>query len=366
MTISIAFASNEHYVQHLGCTIASILANAHNDESFCFYVLDGGITWESQEKLRTLVGKKAVELHFLKVDKRLVEDLPEIAYFSLNMYSRLLLPQLLPEVNRLLYLDCDMIVTTSLAELWNSDLQGCSLGVVQAAFEWDKNINEKRKEHLPIHAPMFNSGMLLIDLKKVREEGLFGKTLEWIRDTEILVWPDQDGLNVIFEKDRVLLPQKWNIDLCNLPNLSSDCIGEELFQLKKNPVGIIHYNSSQKPWNLDYVGMFPEYYWKYLKETPWKDYRPPFPPWKRYVSEFQESFAFMQGGFREFGRMQGVRFFGKKCGDQSWLFLRQIPRLFYKPWHAVVCMALSQVAVWGYVAFLLRGKWLFGEKKTSF
>lgn len=312
LKISIAFASDDSYAQHLGCVVASILANARRDESFVFYVLDSGISEENKEKLRSLLRYSSAEMVFLPVDLNLFQHLPDLAHFSLNTYSRLLLPELLPHVDRILYLDCDMIVTTSLAGLWNTDLGNCSLGAVPDYPEWYSQPDDIHS-HLSLQSPVFNAGMLLLNLKQIREKNLFVEVLEWIQKNDRIQYPDQDGLNVIFENDRLLLPLKWNLQTLSSKDTIFEKMKEEFLQCMKNPVGIIHFIAGHKPWQAGYEGACRKYYWKYLRKTPWKEYRVPNSSWINDVRKFLRRNRLNQK-FRKFQKDIKNYFVRKKHG----------------------------------------------------
>ena len=302
--IRIAFATDEKYVQHMGCVIASILINATEDETFSFYILDGGITPLSKQKIESLSQLHACNIIFIPVDLDTLEKCPVISYYSLNTYLRLLLPDLLPDIDKILYLDCDMIVTSSLSDLWNAELGDASIGVVEEYVEifsqeyqsetWHvkipciqqicqfayKTILPSDKARLGLNALSFNAGMLLINLKKIRRQGLFHETIKWIeKHSSELVFADQDALNILFQNDLKKLPIKWNIQyqLCwDHIYVLKDWHKKKCFNnILDNPVGIIHYVSAAKPWHSFYKSKLGDEYWKYLAYTPWKDYIAP-------------------------------------------------------------------------------------------
>ncbi len=281
-TIHIAFASDENYVPHLAAVIASILTNAEKEDDFHIYVLDGGIQPESQQKIKQLEIIHSSAIDFLRPDLNVLKDCPEIAHFSKNAYSRLLLPDMLPNLDRILYMDCDMIVTSSLRSLWKSDFQGKSLAAVEdLADEFPIRYIHKLglKYRMNFESSSFNSGMLLINLDKIRKNSSFRKTIQWIeQNQEKLVLPDQDGLNVSFKDDFIPLPFKWNIQIqpswFELLNKKQRKEFQEYENLVKNPVGIIHYVSGIKPWHWGYWEPAGKLYWQYLALTQWKDLKP--------------------------------------------------------------------------------------------
>ncbi|MBR5709993.1 MAG: glycosyltransferase family 8 protein [Thermoguttaceae bacterium] len=260
--IKIAFSSNEKFARHLAAFIASILSNSLDNESFDFYILDGGITEQSQEKIRSLNSIKDFNVHFLKTDFEQLKDCPNNVIFTKNAYSRLLLDLVLPDVDRILYLDCDMIATRSLGALWESDLKGKSLGVVHDfSIDLDRFDNVLTVFLLELtFKDIFNSGLLLMNLDKIRKEKTFRKTLEWVANhPSMLQWADQNPLNVVFHNDFVFLDGMWNGSAQKKDHLN----GEPM-------PAIIHYLKRVKPWHLEYDGLYEEQYEKYLSMTPWK------------------------------------------------------------------------------------------------
>ncbi len=124
--IHILFCADEHYAAHLGTAISSILANAAPTDRLHFHVLSDGLSPETERKLKATVEGETSSIRFLQSDPDLreyalavsleskIHDLPKLSYYRLRMGS------LFPELRRLLYLDCDLIVRGSLSPLWNT------------------------------------------------------------------------------------------------------------------------------------------------------------------------------------------------------------------------------------------------------
>lgn len=260
--INIAFASDENFARHLAALIASILSNSQEDETLDFYILDGGISEQSQEKIRSLKSIKDFNVRFLKIDFDKLKDCPNHAVYTKNTCSRLLLDSSLPDVDRILYLDCDMIVTRSLGALWASDLKDMSLGVVHD-FVIDLNCFEHVLTVFQLGLTfndVFNAGMLLMNLDKIRKDNSFRTTLDWIAShPDLLQWPDQNALNVVFHNDVVFLDGMWN----GSAQKKDHQHGEPM-------PAIIHYLTKVKPWHTEYDGLYADQYEKYLSMTPWK------------------------------------------------------------------------------------------------
>ena len=163
---------------------------------------------------------------------------------------RLLLPELLPELDRILYLDCDIIVRQDLARLWEeTDLGDNYLGAVyEAAIEGQA---ERFRALGCDPAKYFNSGFLLLNLKQMREENVSEKLLEACR-VPYLEFPDQDALNQVCQGRVLPLSPLYNsIRTFFIPKYKPDFVrqyGEELWQRVQREA-TIHYTGG-KPWDL--------------------------------------------------------------------------------------------------------------------
>ncbi|MDO5565111.1 MAG: glycosyltransferase family 8 protein [Planctomycetia bacterium] len=276
--INVALATDQAYLHYAGVLMASVLANASADEQINFFILDGGMTPEGKQEVEALRSIRDFRVQYLRPDLRSsFEGCPDVSYYSMNAYSRLLLPELMPDEHRVIYLDCDMIVDGSLAGLWNTDLEGKSLGVAIDTDHIVRN-NSRYYRRLNLSDWSFNSGMLLIDLDKVRREKLFQKTLQWIMEHRAEVkCPDQDALNVLFEHDKKKVSIRYNfIHKWNFASqLSQKCLDKiaevnpDFADSMRHPV-VIHFIGPNKPDSYAFTGDG-RLFWKYREMTPWKD-----------------------------------------------------------------------------------------------
>ena len=263
--IYIALGTDDKYCKYAGCCIASILLSAEKEDRFCFYVVDNGISAKNKSRLAKLQKLRPHELVFLKPDMVKLQDLPQCAYLGLSTYQRLLLPELLPEADRLLYLDCDMIVTKSLSELWNADLHGKAAGVVE---DYGEHYN-RRADALGIDF-YFNAGMLLLDLKQIRERELFREVMNWtLENPEKVKFGDQDGLNVILRNDYMELPALWNIQI-NPYGVQENMLDAGKVQVLEECCGILHYIMAPKPDKYEFSLPQKKYFLSVLAKTRWR------------------------------------------------------------------------------------------------
>ena len=279
----IFFAINNAYTQHLCVTIASMLKNSTSLDDFCFYVLNNGdITKESKNKILELCNLKQFELEFITVDDTLFnkckmsEACPHI---TRETYYRYIIPQLKPNLEKSLYLDCDLIVEDSLNLLWNTDLKDNYVGAVEEFWPGAKNYY---KENFDIDRS-FNAGVLLINHKKWIEDNIVGKLFF---NTEIInlqgknKWVDQDVLNYTFKDRWLMLNPIYNLQSSCFMHKNATSYSDKKINIAIQYPSIIHYTGGGKPWLVSGCNhRLWQRYWEYIKFTPYKE---------KYNTEYQE------------------------------------------------------------------------------
>lgn len=293
--LNVLFSSDDHYAQHLGAAIQSLLENNQDFTAIRIYVIDNQISDLSKEKLCDIVRKfsngAVFWIPFEKWKSQL--QLNMTWSISVSAYARLFVAEMIPdEIDRILYLDCDMIVCDSLQNLWNTDLQGCILGAVQ------DSIGDSTKNAVGLlpKEPYFNSGMLLIDLAKWRNLDIGTKCVHFIAEKNgSVVHHDQGVLNGVLKNQWFHLPLQDNLMTIHFifnRRRVMDYFGEhsefysenEIMDAKEHPV-IIHYTPSftSRPWCKDCKHPRKALYWENLNKTPWKGAKPEKSQDKWYV-----------------------------------------------------------------------------------
>lgn len=183
MTVyNICFSSDDNYVEQVGVAIASILKNSGKEENFKFYILDGGISELSKDNLKKLKQIKDFEISYLSVNLKDFKNCPLLKDFSdehknyhvtLPTYFRFKLPSLLPDVDKILYLDGDLVVIGSLGELYNTELSDAYV-----AMALDSG-NENEAERLGL-TTYCNAGVMLINLKSWRDNQVEAKLFDYL------------------------------------------------------------------------------------------------------------------------------------------------------------------------------------------
>lgn len=260
--IPIFLSSDNNYAPFVAITIASI---CDNTKSFCnFYVLDSGITEENKEKICSLKERfKNFSIEFITIDlEKYFKDFKGFCHISKAMYARFLIPDIKTSLNKAIYLDVDILVIGDILKLYEESLNNYTIGAVAETFPeqiWDIR---RREMFLSGGHRYFNSGVLLIDCQKWRQEDLLKKIITLGEQiVEWLIYGDQDILNKFFNNNYKCLPDIYN-------TTSGICSG---YDAPKDTI-ICHYVGPAKPWHYykKRKKMMPclADYWKYAKMTP--------------------------------------------------------------------------------------------------
>lgn len=270
----VVFATDENYVQHAGVTMLSLLENKKSANPITINIIDDGLTEDSRNKLRKIAIDYRAALSFLYIKTDNLLNI--LAGRKRTMFYRLAIPDLLPDIDKALYLDVDLIVRHDISELWATDISNYYLAAVNDIADKEDLERLKRDLGIPDSQPYLNSGVLLINNRKWREEQIGEKIVKYVFEHKPLQ-EDQDGLNAILWGKWLPLNPKWNIDrqafrhYCHFSTRAK--LPEEVKKAVKDPA-IVHFTGPVKPWYYACAVPFAEEYYSYLSLTPWRDYRP--------------------------------------------------------------------------------------------
>lgn len=250
--INICLACDNRYAPLAGVSIASFLKNANEDEFINFYILDNNISIENKKKIMSLKWIKNCNIEFIQIDKSKFENLylpSKKGYLSVAAYYRFVISEILTNIDKILYVDCDVIATSSVNEFYNMDLNEKYVAVVKdtACEENQIRLNLAQDEIY------FNSGVMLINLKQWRKNDistqLFNKINEGL--------DDQDILNIVLKGKKIVVDDKWNWQ------------GKAKNYKEKVYPNLIHFITAYKPWVTGSKLGFNNEYFKALRLTPW-------------------------------------------------------------------------------------------------
>lgn len=279
--MNIICATDNNFVQHCCVMLASVLVNNSNVE---VYLLTEGLTDENQEIIRQEIISKSGQFHYILVDSSVIEKFPmpnskNLKHISTATYYRLLIPDLLPNnVHKVIYMDCDIVVRKSMAELWNTDISEYAIGAVHQVLDEIKNA---RRLGYPLNYGYFNAGVLLINVEYWRKNNIQNKLVNYlINNYETIIYHDQDALNANLYDKSLLLPCKWNMlnyfflkeVFTTVGKSDGNVIAdyseykEMLVKDRKDPA-IIHYVSKPKPWQKYCLHPFAREYFHYARTS---------------------------------------------------------------------------------------------------
>lgn len=273
MNISMAF--DEKYSPYAYTTILSLFTNNPAGE-ICLYILESDLSDVTKASLKCLGDTFENSIELVHIDKAAMnQKLPVIEKWPIEVYYRLLLPELLPEdADRVIYLDSDMIINTSLKELYEEeledyDLAGCyDMSLKTATLDMFLYNRSPQFSALFESKRYINSGMILFNLRRMRQEYTFETYIRALDELEGRIYaPDQDLINFVHqEKIKHLDPRKYNFPGYMVYN---EIPGNEA---AKASVPIIHF-ICEKPWqggnHVHYATE--QIWWDYALGTPYRD-----------------------------------------------------------------------------------------------
>ncbi len=268
--INICFSSDNNYAQHMSVAITSILKNTKEENQYNFFVLDGGISDKNKKNIEKLKKIKNFSIKYIKVNKDDFKTCPMtgyVNYITLPTYYRFKIPSLIEE-DKVLYIDCDIIVKKDIAELFNTDIENYYLAAVPEVSQ------HTHKPRVNIEGDNWycNAGVLLINNKKWREDNIEKKLFDYSINPDMeIIYQDQDIINQVLKYHIKYLPLNWNVQHGTICWDQSYLYHQkERLKAIEDPY-IIHYTHKYKPWNIKCTNKFRNEYFKYLKLTPYKN-----------------------------------------------------------------------------------------------
>ncbi|MCM1451647.1 MAG: glycosyltransferase family 8 protein [Clostridium sp.] len=293
--INIVFCTDTNYIMPSGVFMKSVSVNNQGNDVEFHCIVDESVTKEDENQLISTIGDcKRHNISFYRVCGRDFENMPNLdvseEYAKKNKvtathttkacYYRLSMANLLPSnLKRVLYFDCDIIVTQDLLPMWQANLEGNAVAAVVDEGELDMSYDQL--EYSPEYG-YFNSGAMVIDLDYWRKNDMFTKFLEIIRcHAGRMRQHDQEILNIAFHDSVKRLPIKYNLqeNFLRDSRLISNFYAKYSSEIENGlkDYAVIHY-TADKPWHKENNQPLKKEFYKYLGLTKWRGYKP---YWKR-------------------------------------------------------------------------------------
>ncbi len=284
--MNIVYSSSDVYSEICGISLTSLLENNKHVDTIHIYIINNNISDINKNRLLDTAKQYHRELSFVdKVDlEKLANTNIYVGRWNIGTFFRLYLASILPEsVERVIYVDCDMIIRGSLREVYEMDLGDCLVA----------GVDDCRSDLYRIEigcAPgtvYVNNGFLVIDLKKWREENVEEQFTAFISERKgDLTYMDQAPLNGVLGKQNKIYELKpiynaqrifFDFSYKRLMRLRkpTHCLSyEEYLEATTNPI-VVHFTptfmTGTRPWNFKDKHIFTKEYLMYKQISLWKD-----------------------------------------------------------------------------------------------
>ena len=241
--IHLIFAANDAYAMPLAVAAHSALYFLSKDYEVEIKVFDGGISPKNRLHIENLLKKARPDLALIwyELDRDFLSSV-NVGRYSKASLARLMAPNTFDDtVERVLYLDSDLVVEKDISELWEMDISGPAAWGVQNGpdEEFDTSIRKKFFPSRPSNQERYmNSGVLLFNIPEWKKLNLTDRILTFLQCHQDLSFPDQDALNATLYGKWGRLPREWNKQTIRIGQPEAVPLSQ---------VGITHY-TSHKPW----------------------------------------------------------------------------------------------------------------------
>jgi lipopolysaccharide biosynthesis glycosyltransferase len=275
-TLDVACAADAGYAPHSAAMLHSVMAQRGTADLRIHYMHGPGFPERSACLIREMVETGGATIDFLEIPDERIAGLPEMEFVTAVMWHRIFLPDLLPAVDRVLYLDIDTIALDALEPLWEIDLADSYVAAVTNVFYMPSHA--QRATQLGIEpGDYFNSGVVLMNLDLMRAEGSSRALFEYAASHAAeLAWPDQDTLNVVLGPRRVHLHPRWNCmnSVLSFP-WAAEVFGNAVVAEARSRPAIRHFEGPtiNKPWHYGSESPMGDAYFEHRRQTPWPNAR---------------------------------------------------------------------------------------------
>ena len=267
--IPVAFICDRYYVIPTAVAVTSLICNKSPDTHYVVYIITTGLPEEDINRFYEFK-TAGVDIHILAASVEKFKDLQDHPHVTIATYLKFDLPEFLSDEEKVLYLDGDIIIQKDLNDLFEIDIGGYYAAAVKDLPLKDNSLKIKN---------YFNSGVMLLNLKLMREHHISRALLNTARSAYTLTYQDQDCFNICFEKQVKLLPVVYNyfygLFMQQQKQYPMDCINKYFgtqyasYEDIKEKSYILHLVGYDKPWIYSYNVLIRE--WDdYFKKSPFK------------------------------------------------------------------------------------------------
>ena len=275
MIMDIVLCTDRNYIMPTCVMIKSVCIN-NKETAICFHVVvDRNVADSDKGHIEKVISEeKNKRIIYYDVNHPELDDLPlpRKDKYTKVVYFRIVLDRILPpDIHKVLFMDCDIIVRHSLEELWNEDISKVALGAVPDM--GDANMEYYNRLQYSSSDGYFNGGVLLLNLDYWREHQISASLFEYLQQyPERIALNDQDVMNAVLKDKKKRLHLKWNVQhgflLVANSNFEWLRYGSQFAEAIKDP-GVIHFSADLKPWMKGDESPYSTEWFKYQAMTGW-------------------------------------------------------------------------------------------------
>lgn len=269
----VALICSEEYAPHAGAMLASLVGQ-HPDGSLTLHFVPGpGMSAQNLERLGSIADRAGQQLHVHHIPPELTAGLPVLGRIGEIGWYRMLLGALLPELDRILYLDVDAVVTDSLSPLFEVDLGDRVAVAIENAYLPQRRADFARLGLDPADG-YINTGVLLLNLERLRNGAAEAMFDRGHRDKALIEMAEQDVINMEFGDQILRVHPRWNCQnaLFLFREGTEEVFGRSVVEEAVQNPAVIHFEGpgSCKPWHYLCDHPLRHLYLDHLASTPWK------------------------------------------------------------------------------------------------
>ena len=279
----VVLSCSDEYVPYLLTCLYSLKEHSSTAHNYDIIICENSITKSNKSMVKKHTEQENISVRFLTIDDSSfpdgLDDLYKGRHYSKESFFRIYLPRLLPAYDKVLYLDADIIILSDVYDLYDTNLDGNTIGACKDAIvNAIANQTPKIKKYfindlgLKNHKNYFQAGVMLFDCRQFRKNDCESKLLSIMKTVKVQ-FADQCILNALFEGDVKFMDLSWNYENeniahgpMNLINDMDESMLKQYFAARENPK-IIHYIGGEKPWIYPDAN-FASIWWKYARKAP--------------------------------------------------------------------------------------------------
>ena len=268
--INIVYCTDANYLEHVGVSITSIILNNKN-HNIHFHIFLYDVSEEDKNKLKEI--SPLINLYSIptdELDKYSEIQNDKIKHINRSMYIRLSVPRLLPDyVDKFIYLDADILCFSDISSILNIDIDSVVCAVTADSLDVNNMLQNRNRLGLASEK-YFNSGFLYINTQNWKKFDTEDKANQILLSPQNynLIYPDQDALNIVLQKQISFINVKWNY----LFTWMNEQEKESFFHNKQSLPYFVHFTGARKIWYQEHTGLAQNIYCFYKHFTPWANY----------------------------------------------------------------------------------------------